>query len=340
MPHSASESKKRTERIRIFIRMLKQNVYPNYKSLKKQLEDENCGAYSFTRQTLYRDVEYLKSLGARIEYDHKEHNGFYLMNNNWNGYASFLGEDEMEAAILGAQFAERILPASKLRDKIRASVDSLWAEHALPTEDAEVQWNALVIQGLPVKIKPEVFQTIFEQWRSQHNVEITYIPIRRGKKETITIEPHVLTFCNGTWYVRGKSITPGKRNPMHKDFLTFALHRILEAKPSGKLFDPDLEEISSVNEGRTFDFPMCLGIKLKASGMALRQALESLPVESVDYKYPDCAEVTLKEVEEYKVINLILVSEGKAEIISPEPLREKALMKARAVVRCLEQVGK
>jgi len=212
MAHSAAESKKRTERIRIFIRMMKQNAYPNYTSLKKQLEEEYGGAYEFTRQTLYRDVDYLKTLGARIEFDHEDHNGYYLLNNNWNGYASFLGEDEMEAAILGAQFAERILPASKLRDKIRVSVDSLWAEHSLPDEDAEVQWNSLVIQGLPVKINPEVFQTIFEQWRSQHNVEITYTPVKRGKEQTVTIEPHVLTsdITTGSILTMATANTPRK----------------------------------------------------------------------------------------------------------------------------------
>ena len=52
MANSAAESKKRTERIRVFIRMLKQNAYPNFSTLKKQLELEFDGAYDFTRQTM------------------------------------------------------------------------------------------------------------------------------------------------------------------------------------------------------------------------------------------------------------------------------------------------
>ena len=336
MANSAAESKKRKERIRVFLRMLKENVFPNYSSLKRQLAREHDGPYEFTRQTLYRDVEYLKTLGAKIEFDHEEHNGYRLTNINWTGYASFLGEDEMEAAVLGAQFAERILPPSPLRDKIRGSVDSLWAEHQMPDEDALVQWNSLVIQGLPVKIDPKVFQTIFEQWRSQHDVDITYTSVSSGKKQTITIEPHVLTFCNGTWYVRGKSITPGKRNPDHKDFLTFALHRISAAKRNGKLFEPDQEEIAAVNEGRTFDFPKVKDIRLKASGRALRQALESFPVKRADYITPDSAELELEEIEDYKVINFVLISAGAAEILAPATLRDKALTQAIAVVKCLE----
>ena len=281
-------------------------------------------------------MEYLKSLGAHIEVDHHDHNGYYLMNTNWNGYASFLGEDEMEAAVLGAQFAERILPPSPLRDKIRGSVDSLWAEHNLPDEDSDVQWNSLIIQGLPVKIDPQVFQIIFEQWRSQHDVEITYTPIRRGKVHTATIEPHILTFCNGTWYVRGKVISPGKRNPDHKDFLTFALHRISAARRVGNLFVPDMEEIEAVSKGNAFDFPMIKDVRLKASGMALRQALESLPVKRVDYMTSDYAELELEDVEEFKVINLVMVSAGYVQIIAPASLKDKALMQAKAIVKSLE----
>ncbi len=336
MANSAAESKKRTERIRVFIRMLKQNEYPNFGSLKKQLEQEFKGKYEFTRQTMYRDVEYLKNLGANIEFDHKEHNGYYLMNNNWSGYASFLDEDEMEAAVLGAQFAERILPPSPLRDKIRVCVDSLWAEHSLPDEDSEIQWNSLVVQGLPVRIDPNVFQIVFEQWRSQHDVDIVYTPVNSGRKHTVTIEPHVLTFFNGTWYVRGKAISPDKPNPTHNNFLTFALHRISEAKRNGKLFEPDLKEIAAVNKGRTFDFPLNPDVRLKASGRALRQALEVLPVKRAEFSAADCAELELAEVEEYKVINFVLVSEGCVTIMAPESLKAKALMQAQAVVKCLE----
>ena len=337
MANSTEESKKRKERIRVFIRMLKQNEYPNYNSLKKQLESEFQGAYKFTRQTLYRDIDYLKSLGARIDFDHSDHNGYYLLNNNWHGYASFLGEDEMEAAVLGAQFAERILPPSDLRDKIRGSVDSLWAEHSLPEEDKEIQWNSLIIQGLPMKIDRQVFQTIFEQWRSQHAVDITYTPVNHGRQQTVTIEPHVLTFCNNTWYVRGRSLSPGKRNPKHHDFLTFALHRISKAKHNGKSFTPDTSEIKAVTQGRIFDFQKCSNIRLKANGMALRQALETLPVKRVDYTTADCAELELEAIEEYKVINFVLVSSGKASIIEPEQLKAKALEQAQAVVKCLEE---
>lgn len=336
MAHSTLESDNRKIRVRVFLRMLKQNLYPNYNSLNLQVGLEHSRAGGFTRQTLYRDVEYLKSLGAKIEYDHSERNGYYLLNRNWNGYASFMDADEMEAAVLGAQFAERILPASELREKIRGSVDSLWAGNFLPDGHSEIQWNSLVIQGLPVRIDPQVFQIVFEQWRSQHNVEITYMSAKRKKAETITIEPHILTFCNGIWYVRGKSLTPWKRNPKHRDFLTFALHRISSAKRVGSLFEPDIEEIDAVNKDGAFDFPRTQGIRLRASGMGLRQVLESFPVKDTVYSDPEHAEIDLEDVEEYKVVNLVMVSGGSVQVIEPEFLKMKVLEQARSLVMWLE----
>ncbi|GEM_PF-5413154 len=338
MSHSAADSKKRLDRLRVFLRMLKQNAYPNYVSLQRAMEREKLDGTDFTRQTLYRDVEYLRKFGAKIGYDHVCQNGYYLENPNWSGFASFLEEDEMEAAMLGAQFAEQILPPSPLREKIRDSVDSLWTEHYLPDADVDVRWNSLVIQGLPVKIDSKVFQTIYLQWRSRHAVEITYTPMSRGKQQTATIEPHVLTYSNGIWYVRGKVVSPGKRNPGHKDFLTFALHRISSAKAKGDSFqgDLDMEEVKAINAGRIFDFPRHSGIRLKVRGRALRQAQETMPVKETDYKTEDSAEITLDEIEDYRVIQFTLLANGEAEILAPGELRQQTRQQAEAVAKCLK----
>jgi predicted DNA-binding transcriptional regulator YafY len=315
--------------------MLKNNAYPNHQSLKTQLEREYGGTYKFTRQTLYRDIDYLKSLGAIIEFDHKNHNGYYLENTNWTGYASFLTEDEMAAAMLGAQFAEQILPPSPLREKIRSSVDNLWAKTSLSNEDAEANWNSLVIQGLPLKIDPQVFQTVFEQWRSQHNVEITYTSASEGKTKIHTIEPQVLTFYNNTWYVRGKVVSQETQSPEPQQFRNFALHRISAAKRNGKLFEPDFKEINAVNQGRTFDLPRLTGVRLKARGRALRVALESLPVGKEENRTEDSAILTIQEIEEYKIIKLVMTSAGDLEILEPETLKVKARQQAEAVVKAL-----
>ena len=341
MSNSAADNKKRAERMRVFIKMLINDEYPNYNRLRKRLfqelgesldaYDNNDGdnidkkrKYKFVRQTLLRDIQYLESLGAEIVYKQAQ-NGYELQNRNWRGYATLLDEDEMEAAVLGAQFAAHILPPSQLRDKIKLSVDSLFTGNHLPVESRDVLWQSLAIQTLPYHIDPDVFQIIFEQWRSQHNVSITYTTAKNPKAQTDLVEPHILSFFNGAWYLHARSPKRGNR------FFTFALHRIIKAKRDGHLFEPDTDEIAAVNYGGVFDFPLVEGIQLKLSGVALQLGAENLPVDKIE-EDGDSAIVSLKPVEEYKVVNFVMVSKGEAVILAPESLINKVKDQAQAIL--------
>ena len=190
-------------------------------------------------------------------------------------------------------------------------------------------------KGSPAKVKPEVFQIVFEQWRSQHNLTITYLRAKGGKPQVITIEPHVLTLYDNIWYVRGKAVH-GRQNPKYKGFLTFALHRIQEAKRDGRLFEPDYVEIAKVSNGRLFDFPLLKGVKLKISGLAKKYGLELLPLETVKENNDGSATVTLEEIEEYRVLNFVLTSNGEADILVHASLKKKVRSSAEKVLRGLK----
>ena len=324
------EEKQQRERINCLLRLMKENRYPNYGMVLREMRKSDA-AVNFVNKTIQRDVEYLKvSFNAPIEYD-PSMRGYYLSNPNWNGFAPLLDEEEMEAAVIGAHLAETILPPSKLQSRIRQGTDALWAQNATSDDQSYAILQALVAKGSPAKVKPEVFQIVFEQWRSQHNVTITYLRAKGGKPQMITIEPHVLTLYDNIWYVRGKAVR-GKRNPKHGDFLTFALHRIQEAKRDEHLFDPDYVEIAKVNSGQLFDFPRLKGVKLKISGMAKKFGLELLPLENVEEKNDGSAIVTLDQIEEYRVLNFVLTANGEADILEPAALKEKVRAAAQRVI--------
>lgn len=336
MAKSANESKKRAERMRVLIRMLKRNDITNHGTLLKELRREfDDVAYTLTRQTLYRDLDYLESLGASVKFD-KEQNSYILLNTNWSGYASLLEPDEMEAAVLGAQFAERILPDSPLRDKIRGSVDALWGGNCLPEDSADVQWKALAIHGQQSPIRREVFQTIFEQWRSLHDVTITYTAASNGRTRTLVIEPHALTFYNGTWYVRGRLAARPGAPPA--EFRTFALHRISKAVKEEHLFEPDTAEIENVSQGRTFNFPKIAGVRMKVRGKCMMLAHECLPIdEAVPCPEENGAELlTLREIDDYRVVNFVMQAAGDAVILGPAALREQVRGQAAAILKSME----
>ena len=328
------EEKQQRERINCLLRLMKENRYPNYGMVLREMRKLDAAVH-FVNKTIQRDVEYLKaSFKAPIEYD-PSHRGYCLVNPNWSGFAPLLDEEEMEAAAIGAHLAETILPPSKIQSRVRQGTDALWAQSSTSDSQSYAILQALVAKGSPAKVNPEVFQIVFEQWRSQHNVIITYLRAKGGKPQTITIEPHVLTLYDNIWYVRGKAIS-GRRNPKHGDFLTFALHRIQEAKRDGRLFEPDYMEIAKVNSGRLFDFPQLKGVKLKISGMAKKFGLELLPLEAVDERDHDSAIVTLEEIEEYRVLNFVLTSNGQADILEPASLKEKARLAAKMVLQGLK----
>jgi predicted DNA-binding transcriptional regulator YafY len=327
------EEKQQRERINCLLRLMKENRYPNYRMvlLEMRKADE---AVHFVNKTIQRDVEYLKgTFKAPIEYD-PSLRGYYLTNPNWSGFAPLLDVEEMEASAIGAHLAETILPPSKIQTRVRQGTDALWAQNATGDDQSYAILQSLVAKGSAAKVKPEVFQLVFEQWRTQHNVTITYLRAKGGKPQTITIEPHVLTLYDNIWYVRGKAVS-GKRNPKHGDFLTFALHRIQEAKRDGRLFEPDYMEIAKVNSGKLFDFPRLKGVKLKITGLAKKFGLELLPLEAVEENADGSVTITLEDIEEYRVLNFVLTSNGEANILEPMSLKEKAHAAAERVIQGL-----
>ena len=328
------EEKKQRERINCLLRLMKENRYPNYGKVLNEMRKTDAAVH-FTGKTLQRDVEYLRvSFNAPIDYD-SSMRGYYLANPNWSGFAPLLDEEEMEAAAIGAHLAETILPTSKLQARIRQGTDALWAQNATSDDQSFAVLQALVAKGSPARVNPDVFQIVFEQWRSHHNVTITYLRAGGKEPQTFTIEPHVLTLYDNIWYVRGRSVG-GQRHPGAGDFRTFALHRIQEAKRDERLFEPDYMEIAKVSNGRLFDFPRLKGVKLRMRGLSRTFGLELLPLEGVEKDDGNSAVVVLEEIEEYRVRNFILTSDGEADIIEPVNLKEKVRASAQKVIRGME----
>ena len=176
------EEKQQRERINCLLRLMKENRYPNHTMVIHEMRKSDAAVH-FVNKTIQRDVEYLKaSFKAPIEYD-PSRRGYYLTNPNWSGFAPLLDEEEMEAAAIGAHLAETILPPSKIQSRIRQGTDALWAQNAIDDDQKYAILKALVANGSPAKINPDVFQVVFEQWRSQHDVIITYL--RSDRKSVV-----------------------------------------------------------------------------------------------------------------------------------------------------------
>ena len=325
--------KQQYERIACLLRLMKENSYPNYRMVLEEMRRQDV-AIHFSRKTLLRDVEYLRSaFSAPVEYD-TSHQGYYLSDPNWSGFRTILETKVMEAAAIGAHLAEMLLPPSGVQNNIRQGTDALWAQNYVSEAQSYAILQSFIIAGGYVQIKPEVFQTIFEQWRSQHAVSITY-KSNQGKQRTSEIEPHALARQDNVWYVHARLLDSDS-----KRYYNYALHRIQAAMPLGRSFMPDYAEIERVNKGRLFNLPCVKGAKLELVGLARKLPANTLPVETTE----ECAEsavVTLGEIEEFRILNFVLSSNGEADILEPAELREKARgMAARALETLQRKPGR
>ena len=318
-------NKKSRDRIACLLRLMKENRYPNHTMLVKEMRKfDIAGAYNISRKTVQRDVAWLKeNYDAPIRYDVSQ-KGYYLTNPYWEKYVPFLEEEEMDAAILGARLAETIFPPSRIRNRIRKGTDALWSRNN-GSGDEFMLLTALVSNGSPVKVDPEIFQALFDAWCRHRCLQIRYRRIRDGHISDLLIEPHVLTLFDNIWYIRAKVLRSGENWLKNPEFLNFSLSRIQSVLPASGRFEPDQKEIERVNSGRLFDLPRLPEVKLRVSGQAATYAAEYLPVTDQHLEPDGSLRLTVNDIEDFRISNFILMSGGEAVILSPPGLIEKTL---------------
>jgi len=139
-----------------------------------------------------------------------------------------------------------------------------------------------ILSGLYANIDPEIFQTLFQGWQTNHCVKIAYADWQGEVTERI-IEPHTLVFFNNSWYT--KAFCCLKNQPR-----TFALRRIKKAELLKSDFEPNKEIISSVNPDDFLGFEKIKNVKLLAASFALDR-LKSSPLHTHqfdDYSKYEC----------------------------------------------------
>ena len=331
-------NKKSQIRIACLLRLMKEERYPNYPMLLKELSRlDEAGVCKLSQKTLQRDVKYLKEeLHAPIQYD-TERKGYYLTDRSWSG-VPVTEEVEMDAAVYGAHLAETILPPSRIASEIRKGTDALWSRNNGTSEEFATL-NSLVARGSSQIVSPDVFQTVFEAWRLQTPIVVKYRRAGDGHVLQMTVEPHVLTLFDNVWYIKGYLRKTGKIATSDKPVTTLALHRMLGALRIDGHFQTDTKMVDEVNNGRLFDLPQldCVKILLRESSVAW--SMEAFSNASLK-KTKDGMLLVIKDIEEYRVLNFVMTSSGKASVLSPKWLREKINGYAMAVAQANKIEGK
>ena len=208
---------------------LKKGNHPNSTTLIEKFRDEENGngkPFAVSARTIMRDIEDLKQrFGAPIEFDTNA-NGYFLRNPDWSlPVIPTFEEDFTSMVILGTRLAEDIVP-EPIRQGIDEAIDKMLAANGSDFFDDAMIDTMLCASGMKSSIDQEVFQMLFSCWRKGKVVSIRYRD-PQGKVTEAALEPHIIAFHNGHWYVKGYLFNT-------KDVRVFACQRITDVKPLKK----------------------------------------------------------------------------------------------------------
>ena len=329
------ETKRAMVRMFRLIAMMRENRYPNHtKFLQEMRRLDPAGAYSISRKTLQRDIEFLKSAyGAPIEYDYVE-KGYYLTDPEWTHECLDLEPEEMKAYLLGARVAETILPAP-LSGEIREVVDRQLMRNEKGLDEGVTLESFVVRVTSKGTVAPEVFGPIFRAWQAHRALRVLYRKIGYNNDREFTIEPHVLTMFDGCWYVKGKLIAVGDWDCAswgYPDTL-LALPRIKRAEMLDTYFETDREMVKEVAEGNLFNLDDVRDVVLKVVGISAEYVREQFPPQDIESNADGSLTLRIPKSIRMTLVKWILGEGGNVTVLSPDSLAEEIAEKAKLIVR-------
>lgn len=326
-----SKNKLAIPRLMHFVAMMKENRFPNHPSLVREMQSlDIAGAYTITQKTLQRDVAFLRGdYGAPIEYDYQKR-GYFLSDPTWTWDIPQLNDSSLDTALIAAHLAESIMP-NPFGKQARKTVDALLSNSKLSNRNSNILLT-LFACGAGIPIDPEIFVKVFQGWINRRVLEIKYTRAVDGGTSELKIEPHVLAFYEGCWYLRVKEKQAS--NPLFKEKgnVTLALHRIKNAVLTNDSFVNDESLLSAVSAGKIFDFPWIENIRLAVSGKGYRFAMERFNPVVVKQVSDDSAIIKIDKLEEYRIVNFVFSWPGEIRVIGPESLRRKIEQNAKTVL--------
>ena len=154
-----------------------------------------------------------------------------------------------------------------------------------------------------------------------------------GTVTNYVLEPHVLSFYDGLWYVKAVIVSENGETLPERTIRTLALNRFQFAAIYPGKFTLDMRLVQDVNEGGLFNFPVIDEVILRFTDYAIPYARENYEPELIEEQADGSLLVTIYDVPDFKIINLVLNEGGAVQVISPPELTEKVVEKAERVIR-------
>lgn len=318
------------------VAMMRRNQYPNHRTLLRALKmlDSAC-IYTLSQKTVQRDVQYLRDVyHAPIEFDNGKR-GYYLTDPEWRFEIPLLDTEEMQAVTLGARLAETIMP-EPVASRIQDAAETLLSRNELGLA-SDTTLIALVAQGARIPVQPAIFLEVFKAWQKHRGLTVLYSKTMTGERAEYLLEPHVLAFFDGLWYIKAVVIARNGETLPEQTIRTLALNRFRSAKVHPGRFEPDRRLIREVNEGGLFNFPTIDEVVLRFSDYAIPYARENYDPGLIEEQPDGSLLVTFYDAIEFKMVNLVLTEGGAVQVISPPELAEKVVDQAKQVITSMQK---
>ena len=323
-------------RLMKLVAMLRKNSYPNHTKLQRVFNTLDAVDRTVSQKTIQRDVQYLKDVyNAPIAFDNGKR-GYYLTDQNWKFEVPQLDADEMRAVTLGARLAETIMPEPVASD-IQNAAETLLCEN--PTGlDANAALIALVAKGARIPVEPAIFREVFAAWQTRHGLSVKYQKGMTGAVMDYVLEPQVLAFYDGLWYVKAVVVSCDGETQPERTIRTLALNRFKTAAIYPGRFEPDMRLIKEVNEGKLFDFPTVDEVVLRFTDYAIPYARENYEPELVEEQPDGSLLVTIYDAIDFKIVDLVLNEGGAVQVVSPPELAQKVVEQAERVIESQKEI--
>ena len=154
-----------------------------------------------------------------------------------------------------------------------------------------------------------------------------------GTVSSYILEPHVLSFYDGLWYIKAVIVSENGETLPERTIRTLALNRFQFAAIYPGKFTLDMRLVQEVNEGNLFNFPVVEEVVLRFTDYAIPYARENYEPELIEEQTDGSLLVTIYDVPDFKIINLVLNEGGAVQVISPPELAEKVVKKAERVIK-------
>ena len=157
--------------------------------------------YEVSQKTVQRDIDFLRGLGAPLEYD-RDQKGYYYTDANWFLPALNLNQSELHALLLAKMAVTTLTNTPVIREYDRILGKLMETLPSRPSCPPELIFMRFSFVGTPARqVDETIWQIISTALLTQHSVRIAYHSANTGQDSERVIDPYHMTNLQGEWYV-------------------------------------------------------------------------------------------------------------------------------------------